>query len=139
MESETALAAAEEKADFVALHFGLRAPAPLAGETALAYRRRLLRPFQRHSRMRLSSLGRRRPPPSRIIEPSDDTVAVTIGGVRSALNLIAPTVIKASPGRLGRLVVINRGCGGMFTFNDAATRLATAIPLHQGDHGYSSE
>jgi hypothetical protein len=46
---ETDLANAQAKCDSVASLFGLRAPAPLVAEKALDYRRRILRPFQRHS------------------------------------------------------------------------------------------
>jgi hypothetical protein len=40
---------AQKRADAVAQAFGERAPAPMMGEATLAYRKRLLRGFQRHS------------------------------------------------------------------------------------------
>jgi hypothetical protein len=49
------------------------------------------------------------------------------GGTNSKLNMIAANVIKATPGRL-RKVVINGvvGTGGALTFNDCATTGAAA-------------
>lgn len=47
---------------------------------------------------------------------------VNVGGTRSALNLTAAAVIKATPGRLVRINIIAPGStGGTFTFNDCAT------------------
>ena len=59
------------------------------------------------------------PAPPIIVEP--DTVAVTVGGIHSALNLTSATVVKATPGRLGRLIIIGRGHSGAFVLNDCAT------------------
>jgi transposase InsO family protein len=44
-----ALARAQTRADSVAAMFGDRAPPPIAGETSLDYRRRMLKRFQKHS------------------------------------------------------------------------------------------
>lgn len=49
------------------------------------------------------------------------------GGVSSALNLTAAGVIKASPGRLRKIVIIAPGTtSGAFTFNDATTTAGAA-------------
>lgn len=48
-EERDALAAAQARADGVACLFGERVPAPTPGETSLAYRRRLIQRFQKHS------------------------------------------------------------------------------------------
>lgn len=49
------------------------------------------------------------------------------GGEKSALNLTAATVIKATPGRVARVVVIAGGStSGAFTLNDCATTGAAA-------------
>jgi hypothetical protein len=46
----------------------------------------------------------------------------TSGGLSSALNVTAATVIKASPGRLIRLVILTPGTtSGAWTFNDTTT------------------
>jgi hypothetical protein len=63
---------------------------------------------------------RRAPPAPPTIEP--DIVAVTVGGLFSALNLTGPAIIKASPGRLCKLSVIDGGSiNGVFSINDCAT------------------
>lgn len=64
---------------------------------------------------------RRRAPPPPIIEPDSDSFVVSRGGIRSALNLTAPTVIKAMPGRIAKLVVVDGGTNGAFMLNDCAT------------------
>jgi hypothetical protein len=47
---------------------------------------------------------------------------MTGGGVSSALNKTAAAVIKATPGRLRKIVIIAPGAtSGAFTFNDCAT------------------
>lgn len=47
----------------------------------------------------------------------------TQGGTKSALNLTAATVIKATPGRLAKITVVGGGTASMgaFTLNDCAT------------------
>jgi hypothetical protein len=47
---EAAMADAQAKCDSVAMAHGERAPKPMMGEKPLAYRRRVLRPFMRHSK-----------------------------------------------------------------------------------------
>jgi hypothetical protein len=59
------------------------------------------------------------PAPPIIDEP--DILAVTIGGIRSALNLTGASVIKATPGRLNKLIIIDGGTGGAFILNDWAS------------------
>ncbi len=52
-------------------------------------------------------------------------------GTRTALNLTAAAVIKASPGRLVNVTIIAPGTtGGAFTFNDCAT-LAAATAANE--------
>lgn len=52
---------------------------------------------------------------------------VTAGGKTPVYNLGAAAVIKASPGRLAKIVVIAPGStGGAFTFNDCITTGAAA-------------
>ncbi|MGB6287742.1 MAG: hypothetical protein WBG18_25550 [Xanthobacteraceae bacterium] len=63
----------------------------------------------------------RPPPPPSIVDPSDDSFVISIGGIRSALNLTGPAVIKATPGRLNKLIIINGGTSGAFVVNDCAT------------------
>lgn len=48
-EEQNAKASAQARADSVAAMFGDRAPAPMPGETSLAYRRRMAQRFQKHS------------------------------------------------------------------------------------------
>lgn len=44
------------------------------------------------------------------------------GGKSSTLNVTAAAVIKATPGRIARIIVLNAGTtGGAFTLNDCAT------------------
>lgn len=50
----------------------------------------------------------------------------SVGGEKSALNQSAAAVIKATPGRVAKLVVITAGSGGNFTLNDCATTGAAA-------------
>ncbi len=53
-----ALATAQARADSVAAHFGGQVSAPILGETPLAYRKRVLLGFQRHSpRFKNTQLG----------------------------------------------------------------------------------
>jgi hypothetical protein len=56
-----------------------------------------------------------------IIEPSDDLIAITTGGVRSALNLTMASVIKVAPGRLAKILVVDGGAHGGFVLNDCAS------------------
>jgi hypothetical protein len=60
---------------------------------------------------------RHRAPPPPIIAPSDNLVVVI---AHSALNLTVPTVIKAGPGRLSKLIIIDGGTDGAFMLNDCA-------------------
>jgi hypothetical protein len=57
----------------------------------------------------------------------DNNLATQDGGANSKLNMTAANVIKASPGRL-RKVVINGvvGTGGTLTINDCATTASAA-------------
>lgn len=51
----------------------------------------------------------------------------TLGGLSSALNLTAAAVIKATPGRLAKIIIVAPGTtSGAFTFNDCATTGAAA-------------
>jgi hypothetical protein len=43
------------------------------------------------------------------------------GGNTNSLNITAASVIKASPGRLARVIIVNPGTAGSFTFNDCLT------------------
>jgi uncharacterized membrane protein len=53
---------------------------------------------------------------------------VAVGGLNTAQNLTAAAVIKASPGRLARIVIINAGTtGGGFVINNATTTTGGAI------------
>jgi hypothetical protein len=46
----------------------------------------------------------------------------TAGGSSSALNVTAATVVKATPGRLAKIIIIAPGStSGAFTINDSAT------------------
>jgi len=57
-------------------------------------------------------------------EPQDPTGAnfVASGGQSSAINVTAATVIKASPGRVGKVIVLGVvGTGGALTINDCTT------------------
>lgn len=55
--------------------------------------------------------------PVTILNPSLNT-----GGTKSALNVTTASVIKATPGHLARITIVNAGTtGGTFTFNDCAT------------------
>jgi hypothetical protein len=48
-EEANAISAAQARADAIAAQFGDKVPPPIAGETSLAYRRRLVKRFQAHS------------------------------------------------------------------------------------------
>lgn len=49
------------------------------------------------------------------------------GGLLTVLNLTAPTVIKSTPARLARIIIIAPGStSGAFTLNDCATTGAAA-------------
>jgi hypothetical protein len=49
------------------------------------------------------------------------------GGTKSALNLSAAAIIKASPGRVARVIIVSGGStSGAFTLNDCATTGAAA-------------
>ncbi len=64
---------------------------------------------------------RPRPKPSPNIDEPDIPV-ISTGGTKSALNLTSPAIIKASPGRLCKLSVIDGGSiNGVFSINDCAT------------------
>lgn len=57
-----------------------------------------------------------------ILNPSLNT-----GGTKSALNQTVAAVIKATPGRMVRITIVNAGTtGGSFTLNDCATTGAAA-------------
>ncbi len=62
---------------------------------------------------------RSQPPP--IIDEPDDGFVVAMGRTASALNLVAPTVIKPAPGRLDRLIIIAGGVSGAFSLHDCAS------------------
>ena len=48
--------------------------------------------------------------------------AITTGGLNTTLNVTAAAVIKATPGRIAKLLVINPGTtSGALTLNDCAT------------------
>lgn len=50
-----------------------------------------------------------------------------LGGVKSTLNMTAAAVIKAAPGRIGKIIIVAPGTtSGAFTFNDCATIGAVA-------------
>lgn len=51
---------------------------------------------------------------------------VAPGGTQSALNLTAAQVVKATPGRLIKLLVVAPGSAGSLTVNDCATTGAAA-------------
>ena len=64
--------------------------------------------------------------PSGALAPSYQDQAgnlqTTTGGTKSALNLTAAAVIKASTGRIAKVVIVAPGSGsGAFTLNDCAT------------------
>jgi len=62
-----------------------------------------------------------------LILDAQQQLNVNIGGISSALNLTAAAVIKATPGRLVRIVIAAPGStSGAFTFNDCATTGAAA-------------
>lgn len=64
-------------------------------------------------------------PASNIVVGGADLV--TTGGAKSSLNVTAAAVIKATPGRLCKIVVNGVvGTGGALTFNDCATTAAAA-------------
>jgi hypothetical protein len=51
----------------------------------------------------------------------------TNGGTTATYNLTTATVIKATPGRMARITIVNAGTtGGSFTLNDCATTGAAA-------------
>lgn len=55
------------------------------------------------------------------------TLVTTRGGTSSALNITAAAVVKATPGRIAKIVVIAPGTtSGAFTLNDCATTGAAA-------------
>src|SRR5271157_1312379 len=51
----------------------------------------------------------------------------SLSGTSSKLNMSAAAVVKATPGRLCKITIVNAGTtGGAFTFNDCATTAAAA-------------
>src|SRR5271166_1728803 len=64
--------------------------------------------------------------PASSIQPGGANL-VSGGGSRATYNLTTAAVIKATPGRLCKCVIVNGGTGsGAFTFNDCATTGAAA-------------
>jgi hypothetical protein len=64
---------------------------------------------------------------NRVLADAQGNLAVQNGGRSSALNLTAAAAIKASAGRLRKIVIIAPGStSGAFTFNDCATTGAAA-------------
>ena len=59
---------------------------------------------------------------------AEGNLITTSGGAKSSLNLTAAAVIKATPGRLAKLVVLAGGTAsnGNFVLNDCATTGAAA-------------
>jgi len=59
---------------------------------------------------------------------TEGNLLTTSGDTASALNKTAAAVIKATPGRLGKLLVVSGGTAsnGSFVFNDCATTGAAA-------------
>ena len=59
---------------------------------------------------------------SALVDSNTGQLLVSRGGSNSTLNVTAAAVIKASAGRVGKVVVVAPGSGsGAFTINDAAT------------------
>jgi hypothetical protein len=58
------------------------------------------------------------PPPEQPIQSDESNFA---DGIKSALNLTVPKIIKAAPGRLCKLIVLGGGTSGTFTLNDCCT------------------
>ena len=55
------------------------------------------------------------------------TSVFNAGGTKSALDVTAAAVIKATPGRLATITISGTvGTGGTYTFNDCATTAAAA-------------
>jgi hypothetical protein len=53
---------------------------------------------------------------------AEGNLLTSSGDTKSALNITAATVIKATPGRLAKIIIVAPGSGsGAFTFNDCAT------------------
>jgi hypothetical protein len=69
---------------------------------------------------------RRRTPPSPVID-EPEVITITTGGIRSALNLRTPVVVKVGPARLARLMVISGGSSGSFVLCDCATLAEAAM------------
>lgn len=65
-------------------------------------------------------------------------IAPRPGGSQSALNVSAPTVVKATPGTLVRITVLTAATAGTFGAYDAATTgsAATANAIVQYASGY---
>lgn len=58
---------------------------------------------------------------------TEGNLVISGGGTKSALNQTAAGVIKATPGRLAKIVIVAGGTSsGAFTFNDCATTGAAA-------------
>jgi hypothetical protein len=63
----------------------------------------------------------------------------TQGGAKSALNVTAASVIKASPGRVAKLVIVAPGSGsGSFTLNDCLTTGTAAASNEVFTIGYAA-
>ena len=63
---------------------------------------------------------------------------VTTGGLKSALNVTAAAVIKATAGRCVRIVVIAPGSAGSLTLNDCATTGAATTANEIYTIGYAA-
>ena len=59
----------------------------------------------------------------KIIDNADfnNTLMTTRGGWKSSLNITAATAIKASAGRIAKIIIVAQGTSGSFTFNDVTT------------------
>lgn len=57
---------------------------------------------------------------------ANGALTVTDGGLKSVLDVTAAAVIKASPGRLAKIMIVAPGTGGVLTINDCASVGAAA-------------
>ena len=69
--------------------------------------------------------------PGKVLAPlnldAEGNLIVSGGETKSALNQTAAAVIKATPGRLAKIIIVAPGTtSGAFTFNDCATTGAAA-------------
>ena len=74
-----------------------------------------------------------------LVDTTTNVLLVSRGGASSALNVTAAAVIKAAPGRVGKIIVVAPGTtSGSLTINDCATTGAATTANEIYTIGYAA-